>query len=795
MVTNMKYLTLLRANIKSQKSSFIGILTLVFIITISLLAVLAIWMNANVYENEQIDRLGYGDITYWIDEIPDRERLLEKIRGIEEIEKVTAEDVIFCEEYDVYGEKENTSVLGSLHVQEWTKESGYHIYNENLTGICEVPVALADGEAYVSPAFASLYEVQIGDSIGVSIVEGGEVLQYTIKGYFEDPVAGSALMGMKRALVTENDMQKLERMIHEAGEEARVSIGSAIHISKKVDCDLTLANLQQILSEKTELLQISGFSYSKATITGFMLILQNIFAGFLIVFVLVLMVVALIIVGHSISSSIEQDYVDMGILKALGYTRTDLRIVQLLQYLTAVLGGMAPGIPLSMAVVKGIGRVTVTVVGILIPADIPIAASLLSLALIVFIIMGFVFFKTAKIGRITPIRAIRGGAEDVYFKSRLTAPIHKGGLSFWLAYRQLISGKKQYFSACLVTALLVFFFSLTVRLDAWLGPDGRGLMESFSAARYDLGIQYEEESVREEIEQLLDARAHISDSYQYKMIRSFLNQTEYLMNVISAPQYCNILEGRTCIYRNELVMTEFVANELNIGIGDSVTLISGSDGKEQEFIVSGIYQCANDIGANFCVTKEGYESFFDEDVREQSYYTFYLFEDTSCIEELKGMLEDKYEGKITIDDNSWSGTDAILIVTQALTMFMLVITIVFILVTVSLTGNKILYKEQHDLGIYKSLGFVSEKLRLAFSIRFGLIAVAGSVLGIVLSAYLTDPLANIILKVCGISHFTSELALLRMIMPGMIVTILFFAFAYLAAGKVKKVEPGVLIVE
>ena len=59
----MKYVTLLKANIKSQKSSFIGILTLVFIITISMLAVISLWMNANAYENEQIDRLGYGDIT------------------------------------------------------------------------------------------------------------------------------------------------------------------------------------------------------------------------------------------------------------------------------------------------------------------------------------------------------------------------------------------------------------------------------------------------------------------------------------------------------------------------------------------------------------------------------------------------------------------------------------------------------------------------------------------------------------------------------------------------------------
>lgn len=798
----MKYYTLVRANIKSQKGSFIGILTLVFIITISLLAVLSIWMNANAYESEQIDRAGYGDITYWIDAVDDRDSLLEAVEALDEIESVQVQDIIIFGEYEVYGGGgETSSVSGSLHMQAWTKEESYHIYRDNLTGICEDPEELKEGEVYVSPAFSSLYNAGIGDMIGVSITEGKETQRYRIKGYFEDPIAGSALMGMKQALITENDMQKLEEMIYGAGENTSANIASAVHIVKNPDKDLTLNDLQKVLGEKTDLLRTTRFSYSKSTIIGFMLILQNIFSGFLLVFVLVLMVVAVIVVGHSITSSIEQDYVDMGILKALGYTGRDLRNVQLLQYLMAVLGGMVPGIPVSMLVVKGIDRLTVPVVGLMVPADIPMGASLLSLGVIIAVIMGFVFAKTAKIGKITPIRAIRGGAEDIYFKSRITAPVRKRGLSFWLACRQLVSGKKQYLSASLVTALLVFFLSLTGRLDTWLGPDGKGLMASFSASDHDISVLYGDENadgpnasdIRKEVEEVLEARAHIVDSYQFKMERGFLNQTEYLMNVISEPEYFNILEGRTCLYRNELVMTKLVADELGVDIGDSVTV--GVGDREQEFIISGIYQCANDIGANFGVTKEGFESFNGGDESKAGYHILYRFQDTSAVEEIMEALKDAYGEQITVDNNSWSGTDAIVLTASALMAVMLVITVVFILVTVSMTGSKILYKEQHDLGIYKSLGFLSGRLRIAFAIRFGIVAFLSSAVGIVLSMYLTDPLANRILKICGISHFTSHPALLTMLAPGIVVCVLFFAFAYLASGKVRKVEPGILIVE
>lgn len=169
-----------------------------------------------------------------------------------------------------------------------------------------------------------------------------------------------------------------------------------------------------------------GFSYSKDTIMGFMLILHNIFAGFLLVFVMILLVVALIIIGHSISSGIEQNYVDMGILKAIGYTRSDLRIVRLLQYLIVILCGMAIGLPVSSLVVREINYLTVTVTGLWIPSNIPIGNCLLALGLILLVIIAFICFKTVKIGKITPIRAIRGGAEDVYFKSRFMAPIQKG---------------------------------------------------------------------------------------------------------------------------------------------------------------------------------------------------------------------------------------------------------------------------------------------------------------------------------------------------------------------------------
>ena len=64
------------------------------------------------------------------------------------------------------------------------------------------------------------------------------------------------------------------------------------------------------------------------------------------------------------------------------------------------------------------------------------------------------------------IRRESGEAQDVgagIFRHKLRAE----GLSFHLALRQVLTGRKRYTSACLVAALLVFFASLAGRMNGW----------------------------------------------------------------------------------------------------------------------------------------------------------------------------------------------------------------------------------------------------------------------------------------------------------------------------------------
>lgn len=775
----MKYITLLKANIKRQKGSFIGIFILIFIITVSSCAVLTIWNNSRTYESEQMDRLGCGDITSWANGREINDKLKKQIEKLEETEKVEIQDVVFVN-YHVNG----YDAGGNGMVAEYNPEEyEYYIYNKNFSDREKEPPLLGEGEVYISPSFTALYEAEIGDKVEVEITGEKDVYTFTIAGFFEDPFMGSSMMGMKTMLVSKTDMQKLEEKIKEAGENAIGGIGSAFHIFMNEKSEKTVSEFQGEINEQTDLNSYAWFTYQKDTMMGFMLILQNIFAGFLLVFVLVLLVVAMLVISHSIVSSIEQDYTDMGILKAVGFTEKDLQMVKTMQYVTAIVTGIILGIPVSVPVVKLVNRITVTATGLMIPAKLPAGLCAGVLFMVLFLLIVVIFRKTAKIGKISPVRAIRGGAEDVYFQSRFTTPIGKRGLNFHLALRQLVSGKKQYISACLVTVLLVFFLSLVGRIGAWIGEDGEGLMQSFGACPYDIGIKcngdMQEETWREDVVQ-----AGVKDSYEFKIERAVVNDIDYMMNVISKPEYYNILEGRTCLYDNEMVVTEFVAKEMDVKIGDTVNVTFG--GECEEFLVTGINQCANDMGANFSISKEGYLRFEEAG---KGFFTYYILEDASKQEELFETLEEKYGDRIVLDENTWSGLESIVLAMDAVRILMYVITIIFILIVIAMTGSKILYREQKDLGIYKSLGFHSERLRIMFALRFGIVAVIGSGAGIVVSVLFTEGLVEMMLKICGISKFEAHLSVLQMIAPAVAVALLFMLFAYVAARKIKKVEP------
>ena len=771
----MEIKTLLKSNLKSHRGTVFGVFVLILLVSLSLGTVLTAAFNSGRYVNSEMDRLGYGDITAWVSGISDVAPLAEEISALDEMDSVGVQPLIFSE-YEI-GAQESDSE-GQLITYE-PEHYPYKFFADDLSGYKDAPEEIAQGEIYAPASMASMFGVQIGDLITFPIARSGGDMTFTVAGFFEDPFMGSSMIGMKGFLINGKDHEEIAGMIREAGADNLAREGFMLHISQSPGSALNSAGFNAFLNENTSLQSYVEFTHSHEAISGFMLTLQNVFTSLLLAFVVILLLASMAVLSHSIGSTIEQDYVNMGILKTMGFTSGKLRKVQLLQYLITTLCGMTAGVLFSIPASDFICRMTVTTTGLLIPAALPVRICLAALAVILLLLLGFVWFCTGKISRISPVSAVRGTLKETQTSKRAAFPVRKKGLSFWLALRQLSSGKRRYIGACLVAVLLVFFASLIGRVNDWLGPLGEGLMDAFNPSDLHVAAQPMGETGIEDVEQTIESYTAITDSYMLGMPNVSVNGVDMTANVITEPERFHLLSGQTCRETDEVVLTEFVAADLGVSVGDTVT-VAGSLGSG-EYVVSGIYQCANDMGMNIGMNRHGYDLIGEES--PTMWCTHYFLADPSLQPEIMQALQDSYGGDVYLHENSWPGLAGILSAMRLLMIFLYAVVILFVLVVTLLTSGKLLRAEQKDLSIYGTMGFSTGLLRRSFSLRFGMIALLGSILGTILSALLTDPLVAVLMRMEGISNFSSHPGVLTVLLPGIIVTALFLLFSWLAAGK------------
>lgn len=773
----MEIKTLWLALSKRHKGNMIGIFVLLLLLSLTLLSALSVWKNAESYVREEMGRLGYGEMTAWVSGVSDIEKLAGEIDTLPETDHIGIQPVIFTE-YEVNEQQSDSE--GQLITYEPEKYS-YKIFTDDLAEYQNGNAEIGPGEMYVSPSMQSMFGVEIGDEIQFHIARNSVVKSFIVKGWFEDPFMGSSMIGMKGFLICEQDHDEIVQMISQAGIDGLARDGYMLHIFQRDSEDINGAELNAVLNENTELTQYAEFTHSDSAISGFMLTLQNVFTGLFLAFALILVLVSMVVLGHSISSSMEQDMVDTGILKTIGFTTKKLQMIQILLFLFPVLCGMAAGSLAVFSAAQIISRMTLTTTGLLFPAGIPWGICLPALLAVLLVLSGFVYWKTAGIEKITPMKAIRREEGKAVKSGSVYSPISKEGLGFWLALRQLSTGKTRYIGVCLVALLLTFFASLIGRMDSWLGPNGEGLMDAFNPSDLHIAAQPMGETTIEDVERLIRSYTDITDQYMLAMPGVTVEGIDHTANVITEPERFHLLEGKTCTGDDEIVLTEFVAADLGVEIGDTV-LVGGELGV-YEYQVSGIYQCANDMGANVGLSRAGYQRIGRE--TNNMWCTHYFLEDERQQTAVMQALDEAYGGDVYLHENSWPGLYGILSAMELLMYFMYGIVVIVILVVTALTGSKLLVMEQKDMGIYRTIGFPSARLRFSFALRFGIVSLIGAVFGVLFSACFTDSLVAALLRMFGISNFASHLTVSNTLLPAMAVTGLSVAFSWIAAVKVK----------
>lgn len=767
-----------RAAFQKQKGSAIGILLLVTMISLCLFSSITLYYSGEASVASEMERLGFGDFTAWVSNQPDT--LADEIEMIPDVGEVRVQPLVYAG-YEVNGAYSDNE--GQLIVFDGAVPYGFL----SVDGSEMSAPVIEKGTVYISPALQSSFDVQIGDTIQFELSRQSGIVSLVVAGYFGDAFMGSSMIDMKSFLISEADRSEILDIIQSASEaDVLGKDGAMLHIFKSSESPLNDTDFHRLIQTETDLPLYTEFTYRQESILSYMLLLQNILTGFLFAFSLVLLVICLIIISHSLSSVLEQDKRDMAILKTMGLSGGNLRAIYLKLYGgTILLGILAGGLP-AFAAARLLAKVMLTSTGLAISVHFPLetAAAILLGLLIMFAL--FLNFCTRRILRLSPMQTIRESTNE----KRTKTPLRKSYLGADLALRELLSGKRKYVGLCFISILLVMFLSVIGRMGNWLGPNGEGMMNAFSVAEHDLGVQPFNDTVpMDEIERVINWYSPIQETYELAMESVTVNGQEYTANVLNDTSYFHILRGEVC-GGNEILITDTVANEQDLTIGDIVEVVGR--GRRESYTVSGIYQCANGMGSNIGMSREGYSKIGDITGFIWCYH--YILEDGGVRDYAMQYLKDSYRG-IDVHTNSWSGLSGIVVVMRVLIAAIYLIAALFILIVVAMTASKLLQAETGSMAIYKSLGLSTSRLRLSFALRFLIIVSIGTIVGGTLSATCADTLILRIFRSFGIGEFSSSFSFLGTVLPMIAIPILFFGAAWLFSVKLKQVSIVQLISE
>lgn len=752
----MRYIMMvLRGNMRRNKGVHISVFVLMLIISLAFCSVLSYYTNSIRHDSEAMEEVGYGGMLaalYGENRLDAYGTSADKI--IKNIGKCDAVQEVKAADV-VYLLLKDCNGKGGNSSFVLNDTDSVLTYDQYDVDNKMTDRRLEKGEVSVPFSFIGMYDCKIGDTVEL----GNDNGSYTFKvaSFFEDPYMGSSVMGIKTILISDEDFADLKA---KAAEDHR----SGLEDDKR------------------------SFELSK-----------------------------LIIIDKKPGLDLtEMDFVNIGILKAVGMTNASVKLALLAGYMCTVAAGLFAGIPLAIPILKIINSATRSSSGLEVPPDINVGLVLCVILAILLLVAAFIMLKTRRISEATPIKAIRGGRDSVHFSSVLKLPVSGKKLGVSLAYRQFISEKKQYAAAIIVTAILAMFMILMNDMMRWFNSQNM-LVDMFSVTKYDLTASFVDEDTQKDIENVISEHTAYR---KYQMSSEYLlfDDVQMYCYIVEAPDMINtIRKGRTCTYDNEVLITQYVADGFHMNVGDTVTVKRG--GVARKMVISGIYDSANDMGKNFAISKAAYSKFAREETVSESGVSgavksssdeeewsgkgiCYDLDNTDECDAIIQEIDKRYGDNQGITYSIHSAKDdfegvagTVNIAIQGLTLLTYMLGAVFVIVTVIIVCGKVLMREQKDIGIYKALGFTSFRLRCQLAVRFIVTAVVGSLLGIVLALIVSKPFFKAGFESFGIYSFNLSTSVISLVIPLVFMSVLFSVVAFIRAGNIRKVQPQVLIAD
>ncbi len=621
------------------------------------------------------------------------------------------------------------------------------LFDEN-----DAPLAVEDGEIAIPYGFVSTTGLRIGDKVTITIA--GQSKELTVSHYIKDAFCGSPMMGFKRWAISGSDYEYFDT-------EKAVKFDT-LEVNKKDGIELN------VLASEFNQLGIPVLSTITNDLVETSYLMNTMIAGILMVISFLLILISFLILRFTIGFTLQEDYKEIGIMKAIGLKNSSVQGIYMVKYLAmAIIGGIVGyllSLPMSVLFINAGCKEMVS--GNTSWWSIP---SLIGVLVVIILTMIFCRLCTRKLNTFSAIDAIRGGSTGERYHKLKSFHLKKWrtGPTTFLAVSDLFYGARK--NAALFLSFILATVVLIVPLNMINTLKSSALLDMFAYPEFDFTVNT---GITDDImftystEEMLVYVENLEKEYRDKGVQIDLYpQVNYMsqvykddsndsMNIYSSKFYGMIAdeykvnEGRAPKLKNEIAVTKKIAEYFHVGIGDYLHLQIGDT--PEQYLITGTYSSMINLGESIQLPEDAEYKLegstgiviLGRYLGNESEKTFVKqLRDAIPDNRVKTAVEYFYEMMGNIVDTLDQVNIGILVIVVCITF----------LITV-LVAKMLLTKEASDIAVLKSLGYKSKNIRSWQIKRMILLLMVAIIVGTILAGLIDEPAASLIFSVVGMEN-------------------------------------------
>lgn len=625
----------------------------------------------------------------------------------------------------------------------------YKYYNTDNTEI----TSINPNEIYICTSSARQWNINLGDTITLTI--GDYKKDFKVSGFYKDAMFNPQYVGSKRVVISQQDFENLynrKSTIPYTGSMANINTDNASALNTefgKLDSDYKI-----------------NFNIPKSMLKN-AYIMDILITVILIIFSIFIMIIAITILRFTIRFTMEEDYREIGIMKAIGIPLYKTRWMYVTKY--TVLGILGSTIGLFIGIPFANMLISKTAEDIVISGQGNIIFNILASCFTALFIILSSYHATKKMKKFKPMDAIRNGETGERYSQKGKLALHKSKCSIplFLAINDLTTNIRRYLVMLIsftLSLILIVILSNTANTlnstkmvnlfgvqesDVYLGTDYLDMDKVFS----DHWKSYIQEHL-DQVHQNLEKNGIPNQTSIEIWVRVPIQNNEKIISPIALYgigtniENYKFIEGSAPQNDNEIALTPFNAKNLNVTIGDTVEC-SG-----KKCIVTGLFDCFNNMGdsARF------HSSFPTDLVNVEGCSTIQIqFTDhpndkqiLNYVNKIKALYPDtKIRSTEDFVRDILSSTGDIL---TGLKNLAIVIVILISILMVILMERSFISKEKNEIALLKAIGFKNGTLMLWHCIRILLLVIIATLLSLLISTPLTKLCVSPIFNMMGVSQ-------------------------------------------